>query len=121
MDRKNVATLRTCCRETKSAKKAGFLPQKSPVLAAKNGENGAFLAHPEPEILLIEVAYFSAATEYTFSAHCNQASFQIYVSLGPSSKFRLIYSKYSGTDLFLNYFPESLTVNPKSTGVREVR
>ncbi len=49
---------------------AGFLPQKSPVLAAKNAENGAFLAHPEPEILLIEVAYFSAVTEYTFSAHC---------------------------------------------------
>ncbi len=67
MDRKYVATLRTCCRETKSA---SFLPQKSPVLAVKNAENGAFLAHPEPEILLIEVAYFSAATEYTFSAHC---------------------------------------------------
>ncbi len=28
------------------------------------------LAHLEPEILLIEVAYFSAAIEYTFSAHC---------------------------------------------------
>jgi hypothetical protein len=24
----------------------------------------------EPEILLIEVAYFLAVTEYTFSAHC---------------------------------------------------
>jgi hypothetical protein len=47
-----------------------FLSQKSPAHAAKNAENGAFLAHLEPEILLIEVAYFSAATEYTFSAHC---------------------------------------------------
>jgi hypothetical protein len=70
MDRKNVATLRTCCRETKSAKKLVFLPKKKPVHAAKNAENGAFLAHLELEILLIEVAYFSAATEYTFSAHC---------------------------------------------------
>ncbi len=71
MDRKNVATLQTCCRETKSAKKLVFYLKKAIVLAAKNAENGAFLAHPEPEILLIEVAYFSAATEYTFSAHCN--------------------------------------------------
>ncbi len=53
--------------------KSWFLPQKSPVHAAKNAENGAFLAHPEPEILLIEVAYFSAATEYTFSAHCRNS------------------------------------------------
>ncbi len=30
---------------------------------------GAFL-DLMPEILLIEVAYFSAANEYTFSAHC---------------------------------------------------
>jgi hypothetical protein len=48
MDRKNVATLRTSCRETKNAKKLGFLPQKSPVHAAKNAENSAFLVHPEP-------------------------------------------------------------------------
>ncbi len=61
--------LRLCGPAAKKPK-AGFLPQKSPVLAAKNAENGAFLAHPKPEILLIEVAYFSAATEYTFSAHC---------------------------------------------------
>jgi hypothetical protein len=47
-----------------------FYLKKSPVHAAKNAENGAFLAHLEPEILLIEAAYFSAATEYTFSAHC---------------------------------------------------
>jgi hypothetical protein len=50
--------------------KSCFFTSKSPVLAAKNAKNGAFLAHPEPEILLIEVAYFSAPTEYTFSAHC---------------------------------------------------
>ncbi len=47
-----------------------FLPQKSPAHAVTNAENGAFLAHLELEILLIEVAHFSAATEYTFSAHC---------------------------------------------------
>ncbi len=58
-----------------------FLPQKSPVQAAKNAENGAFLAHPEPEILLIEVAYFSAATEYTFSAHCKYPPADL--NLGP--------------------------------------
>ncbi len=50
--------------------KSWFFTSKKPCPAAKNAENGAFLAHPEPEILLIEVAYFSAATEYTFSAHC---------------------------------------------------
>jgi hypothetical protein len=63
--------LRLCgpAAEKPKVLKAGFLPQKSPVLAAKNAKNGAFLAHPEPEILLIEVAYFSAATEYTFNAH----------------------------------------------------
>jgi hypothetical protein len=65
-----LGLLRTCCRETKSCKKLVFLSQKSPAHAAKKAENGAFLAHLEPEILLIEVAYFSAATEYTFSAHC---------------------------------------------------
>jgi hypothetical protein len=64
--------LRLCGPAAKKPKvlKSWFFLQKSPVLAAKNAENGAFLAHPEPEILLIEVAYFSAATEYTFSAHC---------------------------------------------------
>jgi hypothetical protein len=66
-----------CCnfagllQRNQKLQKAGFLPQKIPVHAAKNAENGAFLAHLEPKILLIEVAYFSAATVYTFSAHCN--------------------------------------------------
>ncbi len=46
---------------------------KSPAHAAKNAENGAFLAHLELEILLIEVAYFLAATEYTFSVHCSNS------------------------------------------------
>jgi hypothetical protein len=65
--------LRLCGPSAEKPKvlKSWFLPQKSPVHAAKNAENGAFLAHPEPEILLIEVAYFLAATEYTFSAHCS--------------------------------------------------
>jgi hypothetical protein len=44
--------------EKLKVQKAGFLPQKTPVPAAKNAENGALLAYPEPEILLIEVAYF---------------------------------------------------------------
>ncbi len=76
MDRKNVATLRTCCWETKSAKKLVFYLKKA--LAAKNAENGAFLAHPEPEILLIEIAYFSAATEYILAPTVVSA---IYTSL----------------------------------------
>ncbi len=57
--------------KSKVVKSWFFLPQWSPVHAAKNAKNGAFLAHLEPEILLIEVAYFSAATEYTFSTHCS--------------------------------------------------
>ncbi len=62
----------------------------------KNAQNGAFLAHPEPEILLIEVAYFSAATEYTFSAHCIASPIQpvkanspYYVSLCIKSELNL--------------------------------
>jgi hypothetical protein len=62
MDRKNVATLRTYCRETKSLK-SWLFTSKKPCPCWKNAENGAFLAHLEPEIWLIEVAYFSAATE----------------------------------------------------------
>jgi hypothetical protein len=47
-DRKNVATLQTCCREIKSCKKLVFYLKKAL----------SILAHLEPEILLIEVAYF---------------------------------------------------------------
>jgi hypothetical protein len=94
MDRKNVATLRTCCQETKSAKKLVFT-SKSPVLAAKIAENGAFLAHPEPEILLIEVAYFSAATEYTYlfikilfclTQRCQRQCFDLPVSISQQQR-----------------------------------
>jgi hypothetical protein len=65
--------LRLCgpAAEKPKVLKSWFFTSKKPFLAAKNAENGVFIAHPEPEILLIEVAYFSAATEYTFSAHCN--------------------------------------------------
>ncbi len=65
--------LRLCgptAEKPKVVKSWFFLPQKSHAHAAKNAENGAFLAYLGPEIWLIEVAYFSAATEYTFSAHC---------------------------------------------------
>ncbi len=66
--------LQLCGPATEKPKvvKTGFLPWKNPAHAAKNAKNSAFLAHLEPEILLIEVAYFSAETEYTFSAHCIQ-------------------------------------------------
>ncbi len=71
--------------------KSWFLPQKSPAHAAKNAENGAFLAHLEPKILLIEVAYFSAAAEYTFSAHCRRENIHsrglgVYIPLIPLRK-----------------------------------
>ncbi len=65
--------LRLCgpAAEKPKVVKSWFLPQKSPAHVVKNAENGAFLALLEPETLLIEVAYFSAAIEYTFSAHCS--------------------------------------------------
>ncbi len=49
--------------------KFDIVAQKSPAHSGLNAENGAFLAHLEPKIEGVEVAYCSVATEYTFCAH----------------------------------------------------
>jgi hypothetical protein len=42
MDRKNVATLRTCCRETKSAKKLFFYLKKALSMLRKMPKTAPF-------------------------------------------------------------------------------
>ncbi len=63
-------TLLTCCRETKSCKKLFFFTSKKPCPCCVKCRKRRLSSSSRTQDIVIELAYFSAATEYTCSGHC---------------------------------------------------